>query len=491
MRPPVATVLGVVLAATALGPSLGLTNATAGEARSTASARVYGTVYYEDLDGFAKPAKRARVQLYDADTYSRDDHIATTWADDSGYFSITFTNDVDGGLEGSRRCDCYVKVQSLNGAIGKVQTPYAAASHEKKSPVRTNLGDGTSNLGSITADSGEARHALRIFDGIVTAWLYIRAQAGISVPPVTVTYPCLAINCPVGRPYFDPFLTHEIYLRSSASRDTVIHEYGHFVMWKAYGEWWPVPASVQADPAGCALYHEIDKFCDRRIGWSEGWATFLSMAAQNDQNHNNWRLESEDVPSFQAGAVADGVEGRVAASLWDLLDATPDRTDEYPAVAFVEIFETLWKGARHRTLREYYDDYRARGHPFAAFNAAVFASGIGWNVSPRVTSVSGSAQSITAVASDDRLGHTDGYIRRVTFEYSTDGASWTRLGALEFAFPGGAPPYVHPWNPAALGLSGRSVWVRAIAMDNLGFSSGWRAAGPFVVSSASSRVRRA
>jgi len=113
--------------------------------------------------------------------------------------------------------------------------------------------------------------------------------------------------------------------------DVVVHETGHKFMANA-GWWYPWP-----DCWTHYMFGENDQQC----AWSEGWADFFAMAVNGDpcfnfkenpcwgtidQDYYNLEVHSRtDNPSiFPWG---DGVEGRVAATLYDLYDPQNENYD--------------------------------------------------------------------------------------------------------------------------------------------------------------------
>lgn len=468
--------------------------------------RIFGWLRYTD-GSQERPIRSAYVELWDCDQPvcggPTDDFVASTTTDPSGYFEVEFVNCTDqAGLSfhcgfadddlGDIWCDCYVVPFSKNDAVADVFCPVVpcvtAQTHRWRfEKVQDMARDSLEHdYGTKVVPSGDDNEAFRIFDSILTAWLYIRDTVGFQVPRVGVEFPCPVVTCP-GAPYFDvghPVATNNVRMKSGFSRGAHVHEYGHFVMFKAYGDWWPVPF---IDQLAC-LTHFIERACDDNIGWSEGWAHFLALAVFNNASELETPPSCVSYPDGSCSTFENGdrVEGRVAAALWDLFDQRDDGKDEY-GVGFQTIFETLWNGNRHSLFREFYDDYRAR-HPAdaPALNAAAFQNTINYNCGPQATSINsgvplggwGSGRlTIAVTASDDSCGYVDGYIRRVTYDYSIDNVNWNPIGTLNVPFPGRSPPYSLEWNTGTLEDS--SVWVRALVQDNLEMDPPEIVFGPF------------
>ncbi len=122
--------------------------------------------------------------------------------------------------------------------------------------------------------------------------------------------------------------------------DVIRHEVGHFV------------AALYAADTSPGGRHD-GTAVDPQLAWSEGFATFFASFISGDPEQRDWRLtgtrlinlEQPEHPDAQGpwaapwGAVSDHL---VAATLWDLLDDTPD---EDPArLTPDQLFGPLWRG---------------------------------------------------------------------------------------------------------------------------------------------------
>jgi hypothetical protein len=402
------------------------------------------------------------------DPSGKDDYIGNAWTDGRGYWSLTFNNDRD-GWPNNRRADCYIKLYALNGDIAAIRHPLSGSSEWAQSQWVGNVPDGLYSFGTVTVPWGKEGEAFMIFDSIVTAWLFIRDQTGVSVPMAEISYPCedSVVACP-GRPYFDPFVTRNIYLQRGESRDTHVHEYGHWVMYQAYGGTWPVPSDVQLSN----LSWDLGRYMNAYIGWSEGWATFLAMAVFGRNTFDDQNLESIETSRNWAETAA--TPGRVAAALWDALDPLNPRVADgcdTGQVSFRSLFETLWYAPIQERFHHFYEQFKAR-YPAQAhiLHAAAMANTINYDtgaLAPTLTApaagewLSGTVP-LSATANDpDTIGGDS-----ITFEYSTDGSTWQPI---------------LPATPIASGtqmlwdvssINSASVQVRAKATDESSSCSG-------------------
>lgn len=115
------------------------------------------------------------------------------------------------------------------------------------------------------------------------------------------------------------------------SPDDVLHEYGHYVHEKMYGDsFWPSPGGAHSL---CADNQ------NRGLSWTEGFANFFGPRANNEVSHNgangdvlysrpwNGASFSLSMESNDCGVSGDDNEMNVAQSLWDLRDSGSDGFD--------------------------------------------------------------------------------------------------------------------------------------------------------------------
>ncbi len=181
--------------------------------------------------------------------------------------------------------------------------------------------------------------AMWIFEDIRKAWNFVNTndiRNGIHYDPGgVVAYWSMGSSCYqfICNSYSTP---NYIFIADTnmGSMDVVVHETGHKFM--ANGGWWyPYPDCWS---------HYIFGVSDQQCAWSEGWADFFAMAVNDDPCYNfrlnpcsgiadmdyyNLEIHSraDDPSQFPWG---DGVEGRVAAVLYDLYD--------YPNEGFDMVF---------------------------------------------------------------------------------------------------------------------------------------------------------
>ena len=225
--------------------------------------------------------------------------------------------------------------------------------------------------------SDDYKGAWRIFETIVNdhydrgAWDFLVNEGpGWTPPEITIRFPSDK-TC-----YYTS--THEIHIATenyTKALDVVQHEYGHAVMHSAYSYYWP--------NTYCPSPHYINRYSHPNCAWTEGWADSFPLMVQS---YGRW----ED-PVFEWGTGAqinletptwgtpgwdngEGVEGRVAGSLWDIFDSTNDGYD-----TFTDGFLNIWDVVSTQTdnnFAEFWDAWKAKGHNIPKANAAIFQNTI-------------------------------------------------------------------------------------------------------------------
>ena len=279
-------------------------------APGTGQIQVRGYWFYQDKSGIDRPLRDARVEIWDSDS-SGDTLLDTTSTGNSGYYesgNISNSDDEGGGQ------DIYVKVYSTDNRsvrVTDVSTPgnlYSAVTE-----VQTNVIDGEVDMGSYSLKDAENRMAWYIYDLIANdAFDYLANTVGWqNVYNLQVKWS--PTNTSIGTGY-QPGGSITLLAADRWDSDVFLHEYGHFVMYKIYGNDMP-PAP------GCSNHYWGGHF-GLGCAWVEGWANFLQAAIQNDPNYvdtEDQYLHMNFEPPIPSASHAED-EGAVAASLWDIFD---------------------------------------------------------------------------------------------------------------------------------------------------------------------------
>ena len=193
---------------------------------------VRGSWVYQDRAGNDRPLRDAMVEIWDADS-SGDTLLDTTFTDNSGYYiSDNISNsDEEGGGQ-----DIYVKVYSTDNRSVRVTDFSSPGSlYNSVTQVQTDVSDGDVDMGSYSLDSAVNRMAWYIYDLIANdAFDYLADNVGWqNLYKLQVKWS--PTNTSVGTGY-QPGGSINLLAGDRWDSDVFLHEYGHFVMYKIYGD---------------------------------------------------------------------------------------------------------------------------------------------------------------------------------------------------------------------------------------------------------------
>jgi|GEM_PF-3464486 len=212
------------------------------------------------------------------------------------------------------------------------------------------LTDGSYDMGTYSAPSTSINlKACWLLNDLNRAWLFMYNNGGRNAGQGTILwYP----SSTDGTYYNLGGMTH-ITNVDAQSADISIHEYGHNVMWNAYGQWWP--------PENCPSPHYMETNEDIVCAWTEGWADFLSLPVNGNAiwswsktSYENLETQTWGTPGWDNGP---GVEGRVAGALWDIYDTQNDGSDQY-SFPFSYIENIFWN-KRDSKFLDFWNDWLA------------------------------------------------------------------------------------------------------------------------------------
>lgn len=273
---------------------------------------VRGRAFFVDLDGVLRPLVNATVRIMD-DDFGPDEHITSTITGWDGRFS-TVINNSDGLFQNGR--DIYIRILTSNSRFRMEDcTLFPDWTWAWRADDGSNLADGTIvDFGSFSlAGSTNGLRAAMIFQRLNSAWTHFTS--------VGAQDPGFVDGCyPESSSHYNTFWG-DIYISGDDfdSRDTIVHEWGHAIQDKAQ----PFYESSGGEHTFCGLTTKEQAF-------NEGWATFVALDVFPD-NHYNWNPgdTGRELESYFCGGSASTAagfrdEGRVAAALIDLRDATND-----------------------------------------------------------------------------------------------------------------------------------------------------------------------
>lgn len=325
---------------------------------------VTGVWRFTDRNGVAKPLRDARVEIWDQDTFG-DDLLATVHTDNSGSFSTPLISNID--TEGGGQ-EIYVKVFARDDHAVRVTVQTSDTTYTAQTANLTNVPDGTVNVGTNTITDATNRMAFYIYDLIANdafdflynqvGWdnsfnLRVRWQSNSN----DGTYYTLGGNIAlVAGDRWDP--------------DVILHEYGHYVMFKIYGNAFPSAPNCGS--------HYWDGAFSNGCAWTEGWANFLQAAIQNDRFYDDTEDQTLhiDYEPPNPGALGPSVEGAVTASLWDVFDSGSELwdtlSDGINGTAGNGIWKVLQFGLQPDAVA-FYDDWTEVGNPSGGHLNTIFS----------------------------------------------------------------------------------------------------------------------
>jgi len=278
---------------------------------------VWGYIYSQDRNGIPQTVRYARVEIWDEGLVF-DTKLATGYTDNSGYFqSPALSNTDDWGT-----LDIYIKVYATDDYSVNV-TDFNGTLYSEKSTTTSNVPDGYLEKGFPSTNpisDINRRPAYFIYDKIANdAYDYLLNQVGWD-NSYNLQVRWSATNNTDGT-HYHPGGSIDLLVFDRWDTDVFFHEYGHFVMYKIYG-------NVLPDAPNCIPHWWSDNRSNG-CAWVEGWADFLQGAIQNDRyltqtEDEIWTIDME-IPDPPASG--SDSEGAVAASLWDVFDSATETWD--------------------------------------------------------------------------------------------------------------------------------------------------------------------
>lgn len=268
--------------------------------------------------------------------------LKTGYTDNAGRFSLTFMNPGASGM----RLRVYAYDRTGTGVI-LATTPDGTRVYYAQTTLFS-VRDGLTNLGTLTLIKGDPTEgAFWIKGDMEKAYrsIYTRGNPGSGIAR------------------WSPSSTDGTYYRigehihlagvDKRSPDTVVHEYGHNVMYNVYGNWFPYN--------DCPSPHYIQRIGGSNCGWTEGFANFFSMFVNGNPVYTwpsgatlNLETPTVGTPTWDNG---DRVEGRVAGALWDIYDPTNEGRER-----ITDGIGNIWYTFYHQK-----DDGHANDNTFAQY----------------------------------------------------------------------------------------------------------------------------
>lgn len=271
---------------------------------------VKGGFFYQDQNGTSRPFINATIDVYD-DDWGPDELVATTITDWGGRYSATINND-DGWFQNGR--DIYVHIEATNSRFRVQDCSYWPDwTYVWTTDTRDDISDGSViDFGNRVPTS--YLEAPMIFGYLNRGWNYLTVTGAQDPGFVDLCFPEDAT-------LYDTFWEEiDIETGDETDPDVVAHEYGHATMHNSYGYY----------PSNTGGAHGWQDILHVNNAFSEGWATFVAMAINNDNTYNddNSSVSIEGFNHASNHTAGDGPknEGHVAAGMHDVRDAASDGT---------------------------------------------------------------------------------------------------------------------------------------------------------------------
>lgn len=343
-----------------------------------------GGWFFFDETSTLQPAVNQVIQIWDADTSSADDLLASGYNGFDGRYNICFeSTDGEGGGQ-----EVYVRAVSSN-PVWRVRDTAASNNDYVFNIGGFNYGDpgGTHEMGNFHP-GGTLDRSAHAYDGLNRLYQWVGTgdldNAGENRQMVLNwtdtstdgTYYSLGGN-DIHLAAADPDADH-----------TTIHEGSHALMDALYDDDFP--------PAPSCNPHSIFGPSSTGCAWTEGWAEWVPARVLNDPFYRwpdgaSLDLENEGWTTF-TGAYGDTSEGRIAGALIDLSDSNNEGPwDRYTegggSAASEEIFTTQYTKQVSDTLNEYFNvDRPGEGDTGYLARAALFQNTVDYTNRDPLTS---------------------------------------------------------------------------------------------------------
>jgi hypothetical protein len=229
------------------------------------------TKFYKDWRQWF-PVQGVTVNVYNKNTWSDDVLLASVVTDSDGRFSATDIPNVDPWPEGGT-IDLYCTLDSTSNHARVIME--GGGAYTMTTPIWPNIPDGYHDLGDL-APSETTNTAWMVYQDLLDCWnTFAYGGPGYQAPQIKAVWTSghdahyhNLPNCPhTTHVDYHGSWAGEIHLNSldAQSVDDVLHEAGHFVMFREYGNW--VPGEIST--------HDYQLNYGSTYAWTEGWADFV------------------------------------------------------------------------------------------------------------------------------------------------------------------------------------------------------------------------
>lgn len=287
-------------------------DAAAAPGSPSATSCASGSWFFLDEDGVLQPSINYQVQVWDDDTSTDDDLLATGVTNFSGGYNLCFSGtDGEGGGQ-----EVYVKFISSN-SLWRVRDTAAGNNDYVNQTGVQNICDGcNASFGSLMPGN-DIHRGMNAFDAANDAWVFVPSTCWDgndgTCRQVVINWTASSVD---GTYY--SLAGNDVHLAADDPNapTTVIHEIGHGVMDDTYED--DFPPTTNCSP------HSIQGASSQGCAWTEGWAEWFPASVLNDPFFRwpsgaflNLETPTWGTAGWDSG---DSTEGRIAGALIDISD---------------------------------------------------------------------------------------------------------------------------------------------------------------------------
>ncbi|NQV07296.1 hypothetical protein HQ535_12170, partial [bacterium] len=348
-----------------------------GTSRSTRAAQscASGRWSFQAADGTWDPVYNARIEIWDDDTNSGDDRLATGITSSAdGSYNLCWTEDEG---EGTNQ-EVYVRVRSFNDIWEVINDDGNYYSTRTTGVV--SIAPGSDHDFGHRGTNAQQHRAFSAFDAIDRFWRWGNDPAGScfdwgesTCRKVVVVWFATSNHGTHFHRVDDSNVAgdqeHQIHLEADIP-DTpviVIHEGGHAAMDDVYND--------NRAASDCPADHFAWLESAIRCGWTEGFANWVGISVLDDPFYRwpDGETLPFETPTWGSGEPTTGwgdwedgakVEGRVTGAMWDIADTPVAATDYWdrfaegdtPQWRTFQRWASLGDGNPPRTYAQYWTD---------------------------------------------------------------------------------------------------------------------------------------
>jgi hypothetical protein len=295
---------------------------TGGPDAAQATSCATGRGVYFDQDNILRGISNVVVQVWDQDSSSADDLLASGFANNGGAndggFNLCFTGtDGEGGGQ-----EVYVRFSLDNSRWRIRDTAASNTSYGFGTSVQAICDGCNATFGAWHFADAAVDRASHAYDSINDFWNWKPGGANACWDANDAAASCRQIivnwtKTSVDGTYYD-LGTNDVHLAAIDPDfpDLPIHESAHAVMDDIYED--AFPSAPSCNP------HDIRFATSQGCAWTEGYAEWVPATVQNEyvwEGPNNYTVQLE-TPTWTTSSYDDGdaVEGRIAGSMIDISD---------------------------------------------------------------------------------------------------------------------------------------------------------------------------